>query len=102
MLWSVLQKKFRDAKQLSKVCLAVDILEKARPASLVFEEDGLVLNEVYPSVQQTITELQELVDCGDDAPLDTNLRYFTFTSDDDQSNEKLGTISRIYCKEGHE
>ena len=66
--------KFRNYKFLTYTCCYLDLLEKTKPASKVFEGEGLLPFEIWPCAQQTIDELSELVKENVEEGLDSNLR----------------------------
>lgn len=77
-----LLRSFRNYEYLALVCCFLDLLEKTRPCSKVFEGKGLLPFEIWPSAQQTIDDLRELVDEQEEC-LDSNLRRFEMKEDDD-------------------
>ena len=54
-------KSFRNYEYLVLVCCFLDLLEKTRPCSKIFEGNGLLPFEIWPSAQETIEELRGLL-----------------------------------------
>ena len=94
---SELLKKFRSTK-IFNMCAALDIFGKLQPASLVFEGEGLMAYEIYPSIEMTINDLQDMVDSDEKVETDSMLRFFQFHVG---SDGKM-VATHEYCKAGHE
>ena len=74
--------KFRNYRFLAYTCCYLDLLEKAKPSSKVFEGVGLLPFEIWPCAQQTIDELSELITESVEEGLDSNLRRYRIATDD--------------------
>ena len=92
-----LLKKLRSASEILNVCAALDVFEALRPSSLVFEGEGLMPFQVRPSIEMTISNLQDWVE-SDGVELDSMLLYFLFKTKDDGSV----VAEHAYCKSGQE
>ena len=58
-------RKHRSYEILAKTCVYLDLLEAVRPASKVFEGEGLMIHEVKSTINMTTLELSEFEDCDD-------------------------------------
>ena len=93
-----LVKQLKNAHDIVAVCAATDILEKVKPASMVFEGDDLVPHELNTNIEITITELQELLESSE-IPIDSNMLFYQFQQSGDGGETKA---VHQFCKRGHE
>ena len=85
---------FRNYEYLALVYCFLNLLEKTRPCSKVFEGKGLLPFEIWPSAQLTIDDLREIV-AEQEECLDSNLRRFEMKEDDDCKANLEGEYSRV-------
>ena len=93
-----LLKTFRSYRMLCLTCTYLDVLEKIRPASKVFEGNGLLAYEVKPTITLTLMELEDCINSAGTSYefLDSYLTRFMLKEDD------TGTfsLSSDFLKEG--
>ena len=76
-------KQLKSYPFLCTVATYLDILEKITPTSLVFEGDGLLPFEVKPTIDLTVSKLEDLIECSgsDEEELsDSHLSRFQFVT----------------------
>ena len=90
--------KFRSYRRLCLTCTYLDVLDKIRPASKVFEGNGLLAYEIKPTIDLTLVELEDCMnDAGSDHEfLDSHLSRFRLKKDD----LGINTLSSEFVKEG--
>ena len=87
-------KLFQSYRMLCLVCTYLDILEKMKPASKVFEGEGLLAYDVKPCVDLTIMELEQCKDSvgTNDEFLDSNLARLEVNDEEPGIQHLFGTF----------
>lgn len=97
-----LLKKFKDAKELLRVCSALEVLEMVSASSKIFEGEGLMPYEVTTSINIMQNQIDEFVESTKEELLASPTRYinsFEITPREDLSR---CTLFSRYPKAGHE
>ena len=97
-----LHDKFCSYKMLCLVSTYLDLLEKTRPASKIFESEGLLPFDLKPVIEMTLSELDECIEdaCTDGEFIDSNLARFRLVHDVN-GEEDTRVVKSQFLKEGH-